>query len=83
MSCGVGRTWGLDMSLLWLWLVATAPIRPRAWKLPHAMSAAPKRQKNKMNERKGKKEKKKERKEGRKKGRKKEESNKRIFLFSF
>ena len=42
MSCGVGRTLGLDMMLLWLWLwLATiALIRPLAWEHPYAMGAA-------------------------------------------
>ena len=42
MSCGVGRRHGSDLALVWLWrrLVATAPIRPLAWELPYAMSAA-------------------------------------------
>ena len=33
MSCGVGRSRGLDPKLLWLWhsLAAIAPIRPLAW----------------------------------------------------
>ena len=42
MSCGVGYRRGLDPELLWLWcrLVATAPIRPLAWKPPYAAGAA-------------------------------------------
>ena len=42
MSCGVGCRRGLDPALLWLWcrLVATAPIRPRAWEPPHARGVA-------------------------------------------
>ena len=42
MSCGVGRTRGLDSELLWLWRrpVATAPIRPLAWEHPCAAGAA-------------------------------------------
>ena len=42
MSCGGGRRRGLDPTLLWLWRrpVATAPIRPLAWKPPCAVEAA-------------------------------------------
>ena len=42
MSCGVGRRYGSDPVLLWLWhrLAATAPIRPLAWEPPHAVGAA-------------------------------------------
>ena len=42
MSCGVGRRRGSVPVLLWLWRrsVATAPIRPLAWKLPHAAGVA-------------------------------------------
>ena len=38
VSCGVGCRSGSDPGLLWLWhgLVATAPIRPRAWEPPYA-----------------------------------------------
>ena len=41
--------WVKDPALLWLRhrLAATAPIRPLAWDLPHAMSVALKRQINK------------------------------------
>ena len=51
MNCGVGRRYGSDLALLWLWcrLVATAPIRPLAWETPYAASAALKRQKTKQN----------------------------------
>ena len=47
MSCGVGRRHSSDLLLLrlWLWLVATAPIRPLAWDTPCATSAALKRDK--------------------------------------
>ena len=45
MSCGVGRRRGLDLALLWLWPVATAPIRPLAWDSPYATGAALKRRK--------------------------------------
>ena len=49
MSCGVGRRYGLDPALLWLWYrsVATAPIRPLAWEPPYAAGVALKRQKTK------------------------------------
>ena len=49
MSCGVGRRYGLDPALLWLWcrLAATALIRPGAWEPPYASGAALKRQKTK------------------------------------
>ena len=59
MSCGVGRRWGLDPALLWLWRrpAATALLPPLAWEPPYAyaVGAALKRQKE------GKKERKKER----------------------
>ena len=37
-----GHRGSLDLVLLWLWRMpaATALIRPLAWELPHAMSAA-------------------------------------------
>ena len=52
MSCGVGCRRNSDPMLLWLWhrLVATAPIRPLAWKPPYATGTAlekAKRQKKK------------------------------------
>ena len=51
MSCGVGCRLSLDPALLWLWLwcrpAATVPIRPPAWELPYATSAALKRPKKK------------------------------------
>ena len=52
MSCGVGRRFGLDPALLWLWrrLAAIALIRPLAWEPPHAEGAALKRQKMKRKE---------------------------------
>ena len=39
----VGRSWGSDLALLWLWyrLVATAPIGPLAWESPYAAGEAP------------------------------------------
>ena len=42
MRCGVGCRQGLDPALLWLWHkpAATAPIRPLAWDVPYAASAA-------------------------------------------
>ena len=42
MSCGVGRFYGLDLALLWLWgrLVGAALIRPLAWEPPYAMGMA-------------------------------------------
>ena len=45
MSCGVGCRCGLDLALLWLWLAATAPIRPLAWELPYAAGMALKEEK--------------------------------------
>ena len=41
--------WIKDLALLWLWcrLAATSLIRPLAWELPYAASAALKRQKTK------------------------------------
>ena len=50
VSCGVGRRYGLDRSLLWLWRrpAATAPIRPLAWEPPYASGAALKGQKTKI-----------------------------------
>ena len=46
-ECGIGRRQGLDSELLWLWCrpVATAPIPPLAWQLPHATPTALKRKK--------------------------------------
>ena len=49
MSCGVGGRHGSDPTWLWLWLrrrpVATALMRPLAWKPPYATGAALGRQK--------------------------------------
>ena len=47
MSCGVGRRFGSDLALLWLWCrpVAAALIHSLAWKLPYATGAALKRKK--------------------------------------
>ena len=50
MSCGVGCKRGSDPVLLWLWLAATALIRPLPWEPPCDAGVAPekaKRQKNK------------------------------------
>ena len=49
MSCGVGRSHGLDPALLWLWRRpgAVAPMRPLAWEPPCASGAALKRKKKK------------------------------------
>ena len=46
---GVDHRCGSDPTLLWLWCrpAATAQIRPLAWELPYAVSAALKRQKEK------------------------------------
>ena len=42
MSCGVGRSRGLDLALLWLWYrpAAVALIPPLAWEPPYTTSAA-------------------------------------------
>ena len=47
MSCGIGHRRGSYLALLWLWrrLAAIALIRPLAWELPYAASAALKKQK--------------------------------------
>mgnify|MGYP007071216099 CR=1 FL=1 len=49
MNCGVGRRGSLDPPLLWLWRwpAAAALIRPLAWELPYALSAALKNTKKK------------------------------------
>ena len=47
VSCGVGCGRGLDPALLWLWPVATAPIRSLAWELPYASGVALKKDKEK------------------------------------
>ena len=51
MSCDVGHRRDSDLTLGWLRHrpVATAPIRPLAWKPPYATDMALKRQKNKIN----------------------------------
>ena len=43
VSCGVGHRRGSDLAWLWLWLAATAPTGPLAWKSPYAAGAALKR----------------------------------------
>ena len=50
MSCGVGRTGGLDPALLWLWHrpAAVAPIRPLTWEPPYTLGAALKSKKKKV-----------------------------------
>ena len=54
MSCGVGRRWYSNPTLLWLWRgpAATAPIRPLAWDPPYAEGMALKRQKGKKKKKK-------------------------------
>ena len=47
MSCGVGCRCRLDLMLLWCRPVATAQIRPLAWKPPCAVGVALKRQQQK------------------------------------
>ena len=51
MSCGVGRRYGSDLALLWLWCrsAATAPIRPLAWESPCAAGAAVEKAKRQNN----------------------------------
>ena len=53
MSCGVGRRYGSDPALLWLWctLAAATVIRPLAWEPLHAVGVALKRQKKKKKKR--------------------------------
>ena len=52
-SCSLGRGYGSDPALLWLWHrpAATAQIGPLAWELPYAAGGALKRKRKK--ERKG------------------------------
>ena len=47
MSCGVGRRYGSDPALLWLWRrpAATAPTGPLVWEPPYAVGVALKRTK--------------------------------------
>ena len=49
LSCGVGRRFGSDPTLLWLWrrLAAVALIGSLAWEPPYAVGAALKIQKAK------------------------------------
>ena len=50
MSCGVGCRYGLDPTLLWLWLrlTAAAPFGPLGWELPHAAGIVPRKQNKKI-----------------------------------
>ena len=50
MSCGVGRSRGLDLALLWLCHrpAATAPAKSLAWELPFAAGVALKSKTNKQ-----------------------------------
>ena len=54
MSCGIGRRYGSDLVLLWLWcrLAATALISPLAWEPPCAMGCSSKKTKDKKKEKK-------------------------------
>ena len=58
MSCGtqtrLGRRWGSDLVLLWLWrrLVATGLIWPLAWEPPYAVGVAPKKTKGRKKKKK-------------------------------
>ena len=49
VSCGVGRRYGSDPSLLWFWhrLEATALIPPQAWEIPYAQKKKKKKKKKK------------------------------------
>ena len=49
MSCGVGRRYGSDPALLWLWcrLAAAPPTGPLAWEPPYAVGVAHHHQKDK------------------------------------
>ena len=61
MSCGVGRRYGLNLALLWLWhRTDAAPIQPVVWECPYAAGIVLKRKRRK--------ERRKERKKGRKEG---------------
>jgi len=48
MSCDVGRRYGSDLALQWLWfrLAATALIRPLVWEPPYATGVDLKGQKD-------------------------------------
>ena len=50
MSCGVGRRWGLDLALLWLWRrpAAIALIRPLVWDPPYAVRVALKKKRTRQ-----------------------------------
>ena len=52
VSCGVGRRFGSDPELLWLWRrpVAVALIRPQAWEPPYAAGVALEKAKRKKKE---------------------------------
>ena len=45
MSYGIGHRLSSELVLLWLWLAATAPIRPLAWEPPYATGVALKKDK--------------------------------------
>ena len=47
MSCGIDHRRELDPVFLWLWLAATALIRPLPWELPYAAGVALKKKKKK------------------------------------
>ena len=49
VSCGVGRRFGLDLAVLWLWCrpAAVAPIQPLAWELTCVTGMALKKAKTK------------------------------------
>ena len=54
VSCGVGRRWGMDPALLWLWCrpVATVLIRPLAWESPCATGVDLEKAKRKLKKKK-------------------------------
>ena len=52
MSCGVGHRHIWDLALLWLWLAATALIRPLAWEPPYAVGEALKEKRKKKKKKK-------------------------------
>ena len=51
MSCGVGHRYISNLALLWLWLAATALIRPLAWEPPYAAGEALKKKRKKKKRR--------------------------------
>ena len=55
VSCGIGRRYGSDPVLLWLWcrLASIALIQPLAWELPYAIGVTLKSKKRKKKEKKG------------------------------